>query len=60
MQTTYDPMYSPRPYFGKFLPQGNLNFSNTEIRSVDIFLNTMGLFSRSIEMRAFDSGKFFS
>ena len=49
-----------QPYNGRFLPQENLNFSSKGIKFVDIYLNTMGPFNRSIGMQAFDSGKFFS
>src|SRR6266511_3076870 len=60
-KTTYDSTNTTgRPYFGLFLPQGNLNFGNTGAYLVDILLNTTGTFNESsIEMRAFDSGKFF-
>ena len=61
VQTTYDPTKSFRPYYGVFLPQGNLNFSDTGayLIRISLRLNTTGPPSNySIMMMAFDSGKF--
>ena len=51
----------PNIYSGLFFPQRSLNFSNTGVFYIDIFLNTEGSsFNNSfITMRAYDSGKFF-
>ena len=60
-ETTYDPTSSFRPYYGVFLSQGNLNFSDTGayLIRISLRLNTTGPPSiYSIKMMAFDPGKF--
>src|SRR5947199_2522442 len=61
-QTTYN--HSNHTFFaytGSFLPQRNLNFSNTGVNNIYIYLDIIGSSfndSSSIEMQAYDSGKF--
>src|SRR5207237_165304 len=61
-QTTYDSVTGRvRPYFGLFLLQRNLNFDNTGVIYIDIFLTfdtTVPSSNYSIIMQAFDPGKF--